>query len=370
MKKLTPIIIIIAFVALGIGVYLGWQKAKPYLNPPKTPTPTAEELLKQKIKSLSDNEVFDYWNKTSATSTEIFYLSLDGRILKANEGEDEEISSKKIENLKQIKPSNDGSKILIESGTTASSSFEIFDLSTKVWQPLDANITAADFSPFEQKIIYLIQNNKTGSSDLAIKDLTSKSKQKTTTLMSFNQKDFDILWIDKDLVLLVQKPANQIKGEIWQINLKDKTFKLFASGNGLMLNWQKNKNQGLKAIISQNQLVLSLINKDGQEKALDFSAFPDKCNLTDSYQLYCALAISQSVPAQALNLPDDYLKKAVYFNDSIMKIDASSTPSSMEEILSSSNEAPIDVSKLRKINNSLLFINRFDNKLYSFDLES
>ena len=367
MKKIIPFIIIIAILSLGVGLFFAWQKAKPFLKPPLTPAPTAEELLKQKIKTLSDKEVFDYWVKTSVTSTEIFYLSLDGKIFKAGEGENEEINGQNINNVQQIKPSNDGSKILIKSGGTASPAFSIFDVQTKIWQPLDAGIIAADFSPAEQKIIYLI-NNKTGSGDLVIKDLATKAKQKTTTIMSLNLKDFDLNWIEKDLVLLIPKPSALLKGEAWLISLKDKTIKLFTSGEGLMIDWQKNKYQGLKIIVSKKQLVMSLIDKNGQEKTLNFSTFPDKCSLADSSQLYCAIAISQSVPIQALILPDDYLKKAVYSNDIVFKIDTASPTSTPEEILFSPDEAPIDASKLTKVGNSLLFVNRYDNKLYEFNL--
>jgi hypothetical protein len=365
MKKLIPLIIIIAIIALGIGLYLGWQKAKPFLNPPTTPAPTPEEVLQQKIKSLSDKEVFDYWINSSATSTEIFYITLDGKIFNAETNE--EISDQIINNLQQIKTSSDGSKILIKSVAATSTSFTIFNLETKIWQPLDNEIVAVDFSPTEDKIIYLMKT-KTGASNLIIKDLEVKAKQKSTIIMSLNQQDFDINWIDKDLILLIPKPANQITSEVWQVNLKDKTIKLFASGNGLMLNWQKIKQRGLKSIISKDQLVTYLIDKNNQEQVFNFSTFPDKCTLDDFPQLYCAIAITTSISPQRLTLPDDYLKKAVYFNDILYKIDTASSTSTPEEILSSTDEAPIDIFNLRKIGNTLLFINRYDNKLYKIEI--
>jgi hypothetical protein len=168
MKKLTPIIIIVAFLALGVGVYFGWQKAKPYLNPTQTPSPTAEELLKQKIKILSDKEVFDYWLNTSTSTTEINYISPEGKIFKAND-QNEVISNQVVDNLQAVKASYNGSMVLIKSGSSVSSTFNIFDLQKKVWQPLGTGVTAADWSPTEQKIIYLI-DTKTGASNLIIKE--------------------------------------------------------------------------------------------------------------------------------------------------------------------------------------------------------
>jgi len=366
MKKVIPIIIVIAFIALGIGIYFGWQKAKPFLNLVPASTPSAEELLTQKMKISSDKEVFDYWTKTSATSTEIFYIALDGKIFKAETNE--EISGQIIANLQQVKSSNDGSKILIKYGGIYSPlTFTIFDLQTKVWQLLEETITAADFSPTEQKIIYL-STVKSGYSNLTIKDLSVKSNQKTTIVMPLYQKDFDILWIDKDLVLLVSKPSSQIEGEIWQVDLESKTLKLFSSGNGLMLIWQKNKYQGIKTIASQKKLTMSLVDKNSEGKTFNFSTFPDKCSLSDFPRLYYAVPVSQSASVQSLTLPDDYLKKAVYFNDVIYKLDTSSFTSTPEIILSSTNEAPVDVSKPAKIGGSLFFINRYDNFLYKIAL--
>lgn len=365
MKKLTPIIIIIAFLALGVGVYFGWQKAKPYLNPTETPSPTAEELLKQKIKILSDKEVFNYWLNTSTSTTEINYISPEGKIFKAND-QNEVISSQDVSNLQVVKESYNGSMILIKSGNSISSTFNIFDLQKKVWQSLGVGVTAADWSPTEQKIIYLI-DTKTGASNLIIKDLVTKAQQKTTTVMSLTQKDFDLSWINKDNVLLIPKPSSQVKGESWIINLKDKSIKLFASGDGLMISWQKNINQGIKLASNQGKLAISLIDKNSQEKTLTFYTFPDKCVATTSSTLYCAIAVNESQPINTLNLPDDYLKKSVYSNDSVYKINIDNI-AEPEEIFTASDNAPIDIYKLIKTSTSLLFINRYDNKLYQFDL--
>ena len=365
MKKILPIIIIVAFIALGVGVYFGWQKARPYLNPAQTPSPTAEELLKQKIKILSDKEVFDYWLNTSTSTTEINYISPEGKIFKAND-QNEVVSNQVVDNLQAIKTSYNGSMILIKSGSSVSSTFNIFDLQKKVWQSLGIGVTAADWSPTEQKIIYLI-DTKTGASNLIVKDLITKAKQKTTTIMSLTQKDFDLSWIDKDNVLLIPRPSSQTKGESWIINLKDKSIKLLASGDGLMISWQKNINQGIKLISNQGKLIMSLINKDGQENTLSFYSFPDKCVATASSTLYCAITTNTSQPINTLNLPDDYLKKAVYFNNSVYKITTDNT-TEPEEIFTASDNAPIDVYRLTKTGSSLLFINRYDNKLYQFDL--
>ncbi len=64
-------------------------------------------------------------------------------------------------------------------------------------------------------------------------------------------------------------------------------------------------------------------------------------------------------------LPDDYLKRAVYFKDFIYQIDVSKN--SFLEVFSAS-ELVIDAVNLRISSNKLLFINRYDSRLYSLEL--
>ena len=107
---------------------------------------------------------------------------------------------------------------------------------------------------------------------------------------------------------------------------------------------------------------LSLIDDLGTVKAnLDFTTLPEKC-LVSEPQIYCA--IPKSIPAKTV-LPDDYLKKALYFSDLFYQIDI--TQNSSLEIFEPT-DLVIDAINLKLIDGKLLFINRYDNKLYSLEL--
>jgi len=397
MKKTIIIIsIVLGILALLAGVYFAWQKTKTILNPPTSPSGTeqpvsfgaptstlptaAGQAAGQKLQLVSDQPIFDYWifypaatstATTTATSTtvststitrdsKIFYLSQDGKIFKLEGGKSEAVTSEPVKNLQAIKPSFDGKRVLIKSGDFVSPKFIIFNSEAKVFEVLPENITAAAFSPDAKKIAYLEKI----SGNLIIKDLIG-TKPKTVKVLSFNQKDFDLDWILAEKIVLTPKPSAFYLTSAWMIDTKNKTLSpLGTEVNGLMIKWSTNGKTGLQ-FSSQSEgrgSRLNLINEKGAVQAnLDFITLPDKCFISEP-KIYCA--VPGSIPAKTV-LPDDYLKKAVYFRDVFYQIDI--TQNSLSEILSGT-EPTLDATNLRLVDNKLFFINRYDNKLYSLEL--
>jgi hypothetical protein len=370
MKKTIIIIgVILGIVAMALGVYFARKKTKSILTPPSVSPSTAEygfqpttagQLATAKLQILSDQPVFDYWlsNSTSPGKTDIFYLNQSGQIFKIKDGEDEIIVAEPKENLQLIKARADGKMVLIKFGDPLSPKFMIFNLETKIWQPLEG-ILAAAFSPDNSQIACLEIDG-----DLMIKDLGG-SKQKTTKIISINQKDFELLWITAEKILLVPKPSYNYESQIWSINLKTKTLSPIISGQGLATNWSKDGKLGVKfQIIEQRSPQFSLIDDKGEIKAnFEFSTLPDKC-LISQPKIYCAVSQSSDSFREPI-LPDDYLKKAVYFRDGLYQIDISQN--SLSEIFTEAEPA-IDAVRLSIFDNQLLFINRYDGRLYGLEL--
>jgi len=374
MKKIIIIIsVILGIVAMGLGVYFAWQKTKTILTPPSAPSqptsvgitePTAAErqLAAQKLKILSDQPIFDYWIY-STSSEQVFYVNQEGKIFKIKEdGNDEAITSEPIENLQTIKSSSDGKRVFIKSGDLVSPKFTIFNSETKIFELLPENITAAAFSPDAKKIAYL--ETKAIQSDLIIKDLVNL-KQKPSWIISISQKDFDLDWISAEKIVLVPKSSAFYQASAWVIDTKKKTVSpLGAEVNGLMIKWSSNGKIGLQ-FSSQSEGRegrLNLINEQGLVQAgLDFITLPDKCLISDP-KIYCA--IPTSIPAKTV-LPDDYLKRAVYFRDALYQIDISQN--SLSGIFTETEPA-IDAARLNLLDNKLLFINRYDSRLYSLEI--
>lgn len=395
MKKIILIatIVVLAVSGIGVGVYFAWKKSKQASAPipetegqlpvigesqfPETVQGQAGTAIAQpsatgqlKLRVVSGQPVFDYWLATPATSTlpaEIFYFNEAGQILKANRpaggtargSGDEMIVQEKIENLQQVKSRRDGEMVLVKFGNPAAPQFRIFDVGKRIWQQLDG-ITAADFSPDNSKIAYLGVNG-----DLTIKDLVG-AKPKITKIISINQKDFDIVWTAADKIILTPKPSYLTEGQVWAVDIKAKTLDFLVSGQGLMVNWANDGRLGIKFAVSGSgrDSRSTLIDAKGVDKAsFDFLALPDKCFFPKP-KIYCAIPRFHNAIRDPL-LPDDYLKRAVYYKDFIYQIDVDANSF---EPLYDSVEPAIDARRLNLNGNELFFINRYDNKIYGLEL--
>lgn len=396
-KSIIITSIIIAVLALGVGVYFAWKRSKQASAPlseterqlpvigesqfPETVQGQAGTAIAQpsatgqlKLRIVSGQPVFDYWLATPATSTlpaEIFYFNESGQILKVNPpaggasggtargSGDEMIVQETIENLQQVKSRRDGGMVLVKFGNPAAPQFRIFDVGKRIWQQLDG-ITAADFSPDNSKIAYLEANG-----DLMIKDLAG-AKPKTMKIISINQKDFDVVWTAADKIILTSKPSYLTEGQVWAVDIKAKTLDFLASGQGLTVKWANDGRLGIKFAVSGSgrDSRSTLIDAKGVDKAnFDFLALPDKCFFPKP-KIYCAIPRFHNAIRDPL-LPDDYLKRAVYYKDFIYQIDVDAN---FFEPLYDSVEPAIDARRLNLNGNELFFINRYDNKIYGLGL--
>ncbi|MEK7635901.1 MAG: hypothetical protein AAB405_02305 [Patescibacteria group bacterium] len=381
MKKAISILIIILFiVAIGVGVYFGWQKSREILTPPSdiNPQPIIDNQQqppltapKPKLKIISVQSAFDYW---TAVSGDVFYINQEGKIFKAksgselgsttrvNEKEDELISNREINNLTSIKSNKDGTMVMVKYGDLSFPKLEIFDVNKKVWQLIGDNISVADFSPDSLKIIY-VEKKGNGTSDLITKDLNS-AKPKTIKIMSLSYLPYDLAWIGANNILLIPAPSAGYAGEIWQIDIKNKTIKSFASDFGLSIKLFSGSDNGLLFDSTKNQM--SLVDANGAIKAnIGISTLPEKCFMNAS-KIYCAIMQNYSNTLPKPILPDDYLKKAFYSRDKIYAIDIADNSS--ELVLSDELPPAIDAVNLSLNGNNLFFINRYDNRVYNLEL--
>ena len=163
----------------------------------------------------------------------------------------------------------------------------------------------------------------------------------------------------------MSKPSSSINSDIWEINLKTKALKIFASDKGLMVNFAKDNSIGLKFSVNERREgTLRLIGNSGAIMAnLNFLTLSDKCSVNLS-KIYCAVPQSYNMIKEPV-LPDDYLKRAVYSNDFIYELDLEKN-----ELLPvfEENKQPIDAMNLELIGDKLFFINRYDNRLYRLEL--
>lgn len=360
--KIALVILIIGAAVIG-GIYL-WKA----INSPggifatkeqETPAPITN--LSSKLKKVSDDEISDYWinSKTGA----VYYLNTEGQIVKiSTEGEKTIVNSQTLNQLNGIKISPDGTFIVAQFNYPSLPTFSLFDTVTGNWQPLPQNIISAAFSPNSQQLAYI--ENKENNGRLAVYNISSKKIQE---IIKITQKDAELNWVKNDEIFLSQKPSFDLKTSLYSININDKTIKpLIKDEGGLDIVWSNNSGLGIQLKNTDKTTRSSIIDTSGNELAtLSFVILPEKC-LIDQSKIYCG--VPQNL-REGLHLPDDYYKKAVYFQDDLESIDLSNGQAfvlfnNRDNILIDAYRLSLNLGK-----NQLYFINRYDQKLYSLALE-
>ena len=392
-KPIVIIIIIIALFALSLGAYFAWKNAQvpavipgdgepgspqfpvgdprddpfpgPTTDPQDFPLVLPPQSLPQKLNIISNQPVFDYWIMDTTTSTEIFYLGLNGKIFRVTAGQDELITSEGIENIQVIQSRGEGRMVVIKYGSKTEATFTIFDSEQKMFIPFEDAVIAAAVSPDNLKVAYL---NKAG--DLMIKELTGDVPE-ITNIISLNQNNISFNWIAPRKILISSPPSGQAENQIWVLDLEDNTLGLAASGKGLMTQWSPDGALGLLSeAIGERTLQLRLIDNSGAVMAniISFVTLPEKCLISDP-QIYCAIPKRYNSITSPI-MPDDYLKRAVYSIDKFSLINFSAEEQTSNTTLIFNEEEPaIDAIHLSFFENKLIFINRYDDRIYSLELQ-
>ena len=353
MKKLTIILLIL--MVFGIGGYFIWKyffqtQENVVVQPPPPPIDNQAPIDANKavLNLLGGENVFDYWTSDSG---KIYYISLNGEIYEINGSDEKKITSQPIQELNYLKPSFDGKFILLSFGGGLEKSFSVFDTETLSWNPMPEGAVSADWRPNKYEIGYTTAPSQ-GESTVNIMNAETK---KTSLVTKFNARGVELDWAQEEKINLLQKPSSVAESGLWSIDLKTKTIKNLASDLSLVIKWNKNGSFGLK----YNNFI-SLIDADARVLASSLpTTLPSKCVFVEKI-LYCAFPRLINKRDSFL---DDYLKKKLYTEDDFSSIDTET--GALNKIFDSGN-ALIDADKLRALNNeTILFINRYDNKIYS-----
>lgn len=362
-KNLKIVLTISGTIALLIVFYSAWQ----YLTSPIDPVnkigndSTDNQTVSTKLKKLTDENVFDFW--VNKKTNELYYISDKGLISKVSDDQSNQtISSQNISNLSYVKPSVDGSLLLIALGLPQAPSFSVFNISKRSFQLLPKEATAADWDPqSNNRIIYLKNNGTSGS--LALWDLQTG---KSSDVIKMSQKDLNVDWALPEVVYLSDRPSDQNKGSVWSFNFKNKTLRTISSDElGIEIKWWSLKKIGLKL----SNGILSLINYDGKQlNTIDLRTRPSKCFLDDPL-IYCSAPINQG----SLSKIPDFNLKNPSTNEELYLISITQTGNGSK--LTASNwiyendpEIPLNSHKIEKRDNALLILNQLDHKLYSLPL--
>ncbi len=383
-KRLIKIIsIILILTAIGVGGYYLWNwlnsngGISELISGGKAPTTevietgtgetatTTQETevdtetqqpqtVTQKLSIFINSPVFEYWLNTKNNS--VYFANLNGQIIKINsDGTRQLANSQTLNSLHEIKPSIDGTLAIAEFNYPALPTLSVFSASSTSWQPLPAGTVSAAISPDAKKIIY---TNQTAINSL---DVTTK---KTTEIQKMSQVGLKLSWLKDNFILLSDEPSVANLGYLYSFDIKNKTLKTIINGEyGLGINWSSAGNLGIKINSIERSPRLSLVDDSAKLIAnFTFLTIPEKCIIA-SPKIYCG--VPKNIKSGII-LPDDYYKNKEYFIDDIWELDL---PTGQTTKLFDGNEVAIDAYDLKVKDNSLLFINKYDNKVYSLLLQ-
>lgn len=350
LKLIIGVLIVIAVIVVG---YLLWRHLNltEVLFGPQEEAPTT--ALPEKLNALTDIPIFDYWvNKKTGV---VYYLAEAGQVVKIQNNTQEIVNSQTLNRLNSVASSYDGSYAAVKFNYPAFPTFSIFNTTTNNWQPLPPKTIVVAWSPNSQEILYL---------DDKMLQISNLATQKNREVLKMTQKELDLKWISDSNVLISENPSIEFPSTIWILNLKNKTLlPLIEKESGLTTQWSNDGEIGIKLHNQNRTPITSLIDKDGTTlAALTFITLPSKC-LIENDKAYCA--VPKNI-REGIVLPDDYYKKAVYFDDNLYLIDLSAGSS---KVLLENSDTLIDAEHLELHNNALLFKNRLDGKLYSLEIQ-
>lgn len=361
LKKLLWVAVLIVIIT---GAYLAYRYffgSKPATTP-QNGGAAATALIP--TKEISTLPIFDYWiNKNSG---DIYYIAQDSQLHKiTGDGKDIELDSKAIGNLGYIKPSNDGTLILVAFGYPQNPTFAIYDTAQKSWQAFPAGTTAAAWDPKSNNRLAYLKNN--GST--ARLYLFTINTNRSVEILRLAEQDLNLDWSQPNIIYFMERPSGKYLSSVWAYNLTTKSFTaLIRNESSLLWKWRNDNTSAIK----WSNGALSLV--DGQNRVLgttDLKTLPEKCAFAD-LRIYCAASGNQAsvIPS---SFADDYLKKLISSDDDfyfLSLLDLGKNTNLIKIPFFSSLEIgnKIDADHLEIQNNRLLFINRHDEKLYSLEL--
>lgn len=356
LKILGLLLLISAIVGAGYVVYIAFLKpAMPVPTTTKTASPGIVAMAMIPIKPIGSKPLYDYW--VNAKTNTIYYLSKDGEVMKTfGDGKDSVVSKQTLTDFNKLIVSPDGTKIIAVLGYPTAPFFAVYDAAANTWERLPSGTISATFDPTSQKIAYLQSSATAGG--LYTLNLADKKSVKIMNLLTV---DGDMLWRNKDEILLSQKSATLAGGETWVINLTKKTLNKLTRGSAALMEMWGN-DLGLKLVTVDQKFELLLVHSSGAElSTLPFMTIPSKCTFQGA-MLYCA--VPASLPVRA-NLPDDYFKEKIYALDQIISFDTNTR----ESKILFDGSSPVDAINLLVQDKQLLFKNRYDEKVYSLELK-
>lgn len=169
----------------------------------------------------------------------------------------------------------------------------------------------------------------------------------------------------KNDVAIAERPSALVPTSVWKYNPATRSLIAIIDGErGAMFARSENGAFSLSSRTLADGSLSLIYEKiaSKERRPLRFATIPPKCFLENRAVLYCGVPLS--IPPRTV-MPDDYLKRAFYTDDRLVRIDLEDIR--VEEIPTGA-DAPLDIYEPRRISGKLMFLNRRDGVIYAISL--
>jgi len=324
------------------------------------PILSQQEVFPQKI---SDSKAFDFWVNTQ--TFEVYYLTLNGGVYAAKEGEDIEISSQEIQSPNALFASPSGTKALVSFGNPNSPRWGIFDVMDKVWKPLSQEIILATWGETEDELYTQTRNR--GKISLNKLDISGNSFKSEILESDFFIHDSFLFFLPPESLIIAEKSSPQKTGSFWILNTKTNRVTRFAKpSQGLWIEPSTDRSYLFRYFNdSEGKPVFSILDKGfSSEKSGFFFTFPDKCtNLEDSIFCFTPGSASQKIPSVS-----EYLTHKSFTIDELFEYSFKTEKLGIPLSFPLQEFYTIDAFHPTVSENMIYFINRYDKGIYAMPL--
>lgn len=358
--KIFSIILIIAM--LGVGAYLGYRyltapQTQPASTAPSATAPTGTVAAALAVKAFSAVPAFDYWlnSKTGA----VYYATSDGKVFRTfGDSRDQSVSEQTLPGLNAITASPDGTKAIAHFGYPNQDIFAVFDTELKTWERLPDGTRMAAFDPTSAKVAYISLLNNI--SRLFTLDVASK---KATEVAKIVALDGTLLWPKANEVYIVSRPSEAVGVQVAGFDLVKKTLRFINKNDGEEIVWSPDGALGLKSqTFTRGGIQLTQINDAGAVLGgLPLTTTASKCSFAKD-GIYCGVP---TPPSTDISFFENSLKEKAYSTDSIVSYNLRT--GDLKTILGSIT-TQVDATHFTVRNTQLLFLNRYDKKVYAVEL--
>lgn len=302
----------------------------------------------------------------------------NGTVLRIENNTTTTLNSAPISNLSAATPSFDGNYILFKFRSGNTSRFSVLNTSTQSWTILPEETTAATWEPkLNSGRLALFTTDSKQISRLVVTDLKNQ-QNKDQVIITLKAGGLIPYWISGNNIVLTEPESSFVNGSIWLVDINLKTLTPVVQDlPGLMSSWSFYSPWGVMLVADDRQRLASfqIVNiLTNESRQVQFSTLPHKCGFADDFsglEKRNASTIVCAIPSNRADFAskqlDDYLIRAAYSVDVFYLIDAVngdimniSIPPGLE----------LDAEKLRLIDRTLFFINRYDQKLYAVKIPS